>query len=124
MVRTLEDLGQSYVFIDRLEPFLDVLVLSFVEVLELLGLVRFFIQRNWTVAVSLPGRVRTYSLNLTVGLELCREAIGIVVVGVIWRLIFFVTRGGGRMARCGVVLVGAGLGRFKGSTRGSLGRID
>ena len=58
-------------FIDRLKPFLNVLVLIFVEVLELLGLMRFFVQRNWTVAVSLPGGIRTYRLDLTVGLELC-----------------------------------------------------
>ena len=110
--------------IDRLEPFLDVLVLSFVEVLELLGPVRFFIQRNWTVAISLAGGICTYCLDFTFGLELCREAIGIIVIGVTWRLIFFVIRSDGRMARYGVVLVGAGLGGFEGSTCSSLGRVD
>ena len=122
MVSPFENLGQSYVFVDRLEPFLNVLVLGFIEVLELLGLVRFFVQGNWTVPVSLPGRIRTYCLDLTVGLELRREAIRIIVIGVIWRLIFFVRRGSGRMARCGVILVEAGVGRFEGSTCRSLSR--
>ena len=68
MVLTFEDLSQSYVLVNRLEPFLDFLVLIFVEILELLGPVGFFVQGNGTVAVSFPGGIGTYCLDLTVGL--------------------------------------------------------
>ena len=110
--------------VDRLEPFLNVLVLVLVKVLELLGLVRFFVQGDRTVAIPFPRGIRTYCLDLAVGLELCRELVGIIVIGVIWRLILFIRRGVGGMARYGVVVVGAGLHRLEGGTCSSLSGSD
>ena len=124
MILPFEDFGQPYMLVDGLEPFLDILVLILVEVLKLLSLVRFFVQSYGTVAVSFPRGICTYCLNFAVGLELCRELIGIVVVGVIWRLVLFIRGGSGGMARYGVVLVGVGLGRFEGGTCSSLRAID
>ena len=106
--------------VDGLEPFLDIVVLILIEVLEFLGLVGFFVQSDRTVAISFPRGICTYCLNLAVGLELFRELIGIIVKRVIWRLIFFIRRVIGGMARYGVVLVSAGLGRFQGCTCSSL----
>ena len=124
MVGPFEDLSQPDMLVDGLEPFVDVLVLIFVEVLELLGLVRFFVQGDGTVAIPFPGRIRTYGLDLTDGLELCREVIGIVVVGVMGRLVFFIREGSDGMARCGVIVGRAGLRRFEGSTCRSWGGGD
>ena len=102
--------------VNRLEPFVDVLVLIFVKVLELLGLARFFVQGDRTVAISFPRGIRTYGLDLSVGLELCGEVIGIIVIGVTGRLVLLIGEGSGGMARCGVAVVGGGVGRFEGST--------
>ena len=70
MVGALEYLGEPDMLVDGLEPFLDVLILVLVEVLELLGLVGFFVQGDGTIAISFPRGVGAYCLNLTVGLEL------------------------------------------------------
>ena len=110
--------------IDRLEPFLNILVLILVEVLELLGLVGFFVQSDRTVAISFPRCICTYCLDLAFGLELCREVVGIVVVRVIWRLVLFIRRGISGMTRYGVILAGARLGRFDSGACSSLSSSD
>ena len=120
MVFPLEDFSQPYVLVDGLEPFLDIFILILIEVLKFLSLVRLFVQSDRTVAISFPRGICTYCLDLAVGFELRRELVGVIVMGVIRRLVLFIRRGISEMARYGVVVVGAGLGRFEGGTCGSL----
>ena len=70
MVCALEDLSEPDMLVDGLEPFLNILILILVEVLELLGLVSFFVQGDGTIAISFTRGISPYCLNLAVGLEL------------------------------------------------------
>ncbi len=83
-----EDFGVVDVVVDRFEPFLDVGVLGFVEVLELFGFVGGFVEGEGAVAVAFSGGVGTYEIDLAVGFELAGKPIRIVVI--ISRLVFFV----------------------------------
>ena len=88
LVGTGEDFGIVNVVVNRFEPFLDVGVLGFVEVLELFGFVGSFVEGQGAVAVALSGSVGAYEIDLAVGFDLAGKPIRIVVV--VSRLIFFV----------------------------------
>ena len=83
-----EDFGVVDVVVDWFEPFLDVGVLCFVEVLELFGFVGGFIEGEGAVAVAFPGGVGADEVDFAVGFDHGGKSIRIVVV--VWRLIFFV----------------------------------
>ena len=104
VVFTFEDFGLSNVFVHWLQPFFNILVLVLVEILQLLGLVGFFAEGDGTVAVSLPGRVRTEMFDFTFGLLSPREIVGIVLTGVLGRLILDVRGSIGGMARYWIIL--------------------
>ena len=120
MVLLFEDLRQPYVLVDGLESFLDVLTLILVEILKLFGLVRFFVQGDGTVAVSLSRGVCVYRHDLAIRLELCGELIDIVIDEVIRRAVLFIERGVGGMTRYRVVFIEAGLDVFEGGVCRSL----
>ena len=83
-----KDFGVVDVVVDWFEPFLDVGVLRFVEVLELFGFVGGFVEGEGTVAVAFAGGVGADEVDLAVCFDPGGKAIRIV--GVLWRLIFFV----------------------------------
>ncbi len=104
MVLSLENLSLSDMLVDGLEPFLDVLVLVLVEILQLLRPVRFFVEGDGTVAISLPRGIGAYEIYLTIGLELSRELKGIVVARVVGGMILDVDTGCGGMTGNGITL--------------------
>ena len=83
-----EDFGVVDVVVDRFEPFLDVGVLGFVEVLELFGFVGGFVEGEGTVAVAFSGGVGADEVDLAVGFDLGGKPKRIMVI--FWRLVFFV----------------------------------
>lgn len=83
-----EDFGVVDVVVDWLEPFLDIGVLRFVEVLELFGFMGGFVEGEGTVAVAFSGGVGADEVDFAVGFDHSGKSIRIVVV--VWRLIFFV----------------------------------
>ena len=83
-----EDFGVVDVVVDWFEPFLDVGVLCFVEVLELFGFVGGFVEGEGAVAVAFAGGVGADETDFAVGFDHGGKSIWIV--GVVWRLVFFV----------------------------------
>ena len=83
-----EDFGVVDVVVDWFEPFLDVGILGLVEVLELFGFVGGFVEGEGAVAVAFAGGVGADEVYFAVSLDHGGEPIRIV--GVLWRLVFFV----------------------------------
>ena len=88
MVGAGEDFGIVDVVVDWFEPFLDVGVLRFVEVLELFGFVGGFVEGEGAVAVAFSGGVGSDEVDFAVGFDLGGKLERIVVI--FWRLVFFV----------------------------------
>ena len=83
-----EDFGVVDVVVDGFEPFLDVGILRFVEVLELFGFVGGFVEGEGAVAVAFAGGVGADEVDLAVGFDHGGKPVGIVRI--FRRLILFV----------------------------------
>ena len=118
MILALEDFGLTDVLIHRLKPFLNVFVLILIEILQLLRFVGFFIECDWTIAISFPRGIGTYKIDLAIALQLPRELVWVVVDRIARRLVLDIRGCIGGMARHRVTL---GSGRLEGGARSSLG---
>ena len=70
MVLAFEDFGKADVLVHWFEPFLDVLVLVLVEVLEFFRLGGFFVEDDGAVAIAFSGGVSSDEVDLALGLQL------------------------------------------------------
>ena len=84
LVLAFEFLGQADVLVDGLEPAFYILILCFVEVLEFLCFVGFFVEGEGAIAIAFAGCVGADEVKFVAGLPLAGELVGVVLESVLW----------------------------------------